>query len=73
MARKLLEDGTFLSVLPRYAIAASVAGGNVCVLPVSGLSLTQTVQIVLHRDKVPTPQLKGFVTVLTDRIQTMIA
>lgn len=73
MARKLLKDGTFLSVLPRYAIAASIAGGSVCVLPVSGLSLTQTVQIVLHRDKVPTPQLTGFVTVLTDQIHIQIA
>lgn len=73
MARKLLEDGRFLSVLPRYAIAASVAGGGVCVLPVSGLSLTQTVQIVLHRDKVPTPQLTGFVTVLTNQLHMQIA
>lgn len=73
MARKLLQVGTFLSVLPRYAIAASIADGSVCVLPMSGLSLTQTVQVVLHRDKVPTPQLTGFVAVLTDRIHERIA
>ena len=73
MVRKILEDGMFLSVLPRYAIATSVASGSVCVLPVSGLSLTQTVQIALHRDKVPTPQLTGFVTVLTNQIHMRIA
>lgn len=68
MARKLLEDGRFLSVLPRYTLADSLAADKLCELPVTGLDIRQAVQTILHKDKVPTKQLLGFAALLEARM-----
>ncbi len=60
MASRLLEAGPYLSVLPLYTVARAVEAGRLAVLTVAGLELRQTIQVVLHRDKAPLPQLTGF-------------
>lgn len=60
MASRLLETGPYLSILPLYTVARAVEAGRLTVLNVPGLELRQTVQVVLHRDKAPLPQLTGF-------------
>lgn len=60
MAGRLLEAGPYLSILPLYTVAQAVEAGRLTVLNVRGLDLRQTIQVVLHRDKAPLPQLTGF-------------
>lgn len=60
MAGRLLETGPYLSILPLYTVAQAVEEGRLTILHVRGLELRQTIQVVLHRDKAPLPQLKGF-------------
>lgn len=59
-ACRLVEQAPFLSVLPLYCVKASVDKGLLTILPVEQWNQTQRVQLVLHRSKVLTPQLKGF-------------
>lgn len=63
-ARDLLLDGQFVSLLPWYTVGADVEAGRLCVLSVPEWSLTQSIQIVLHRNKVVTPQIRGFLSEL---------
>lgn len=60
MAGRLLEEGPYLSILPLYTVAQAVEAGRLTVLRVPGLEMRQTIQVVLHRDKAPVPQLTGF-------------
>ena len=59
-ACRLVEQEPFLSVLPFYTVYSSVQAGRVCVLPVPDWNQMQSVQLVLHRSKAMTPQIKGF-------------
>lgn len=63
-ARDLLLAGQFVSLLPWYTVGADVEAGRLRVLSVPEWSLTQSIQIVLHRNKVVTPQIKGFLSEL---------
>ena len=60
MAGRLLEAGPYLSILPFFTVAQGVEAGRLAVLRVPGLEMKQTIQVVLHRDKAPVPQLTGF-------------
>lgn len=59
-ACRLVEKGSCLSLLPLYAVGAAAERGKVCILRVAGAEQTQSIQIVLHKSHVVTPQLKGF-------------
>ncbi len=60
-ARRLVEqEASFLSVLPLYTVQKSVQEGKLCVLRIPGWQYTQSVQLVLHRNKALTPQIEGF-------------
>lgn len=63
-ARDLLLAGQFVSLLPWYTVGADVEAGRLRVLSVPEWSLTQSIQIVLHRNKVVTPQIRGFLSEL---------
>ena len=41
------------------------------VIDIAGFDLTQDIQAVLHRDKVPVPQLRGFADIFRERIETL--
>ena len=59
-ALKLISKGNYLSVLPDYSIKKAVQQGSITQLHVSGFSSTQTVQFLIHKNKVITPQIEGF-------------
>lgn len=59
-ARRLVERGLFLAVLPLYTVQDSIRLGRLCPLTVPEWSGLQYVQMVLHHSKVITPQIQGF-------------
>lgn len=60
-ARRLVErEASFLSVLPLYTVQRSIQEGKLCILRIPGWQYTQSVQLVLHRNKALTPQIEGF-------------
>ena len=63
-ARDLLLGGAYLSLLPWYTVRADVEAGRLKLLSVPAWELTQSVQMVLHRSKVVTPQIDGFLSEL---------
>ena len=60
-ARELLRAGVYLSLLP-WVHGARGRGDRTaaCACPSLEWELTQAVQMVLHRSKVVTPQIEGF-------------
>ena len=64
-ARDLLLGGSYLSLLPWYTVRADVEAGLLKLLSVTGWDITQSVQMVLHRSKVLTPQIEGFLSELS--------
>lgn len=59
-AMRLVSKGNFLSVLPLYTVAHAARQGLINILPVTNFKDTPSVQIVLHANKVMTPQIEGF-------------
>ncbi|USF31243.1 LysR family transcriptional regulator [Clostridium sp. MD294] len=59
MARRLVEQGNFLAVLPEYTVKVSTHQKTIKILPVSDFIQSQFIQIILHKNKVITPQIKG--------------
>ncbi|MBO5556029.1 MAG: LysR family transcriptional regulator [Oscillospiraceae bacterium] len=70
-ARRLVERAPFVSVLPLYTVKASAEAGTLCILNVPHWEHRQRIQTVLHRSKVATPQIEGFLQEL-QRILTQI-
>lgn len=68
MARKLVEKGEFLSVLPRYSVQNAINTGALYELELPEVSLVQSVQIIAHVNKLITPQIEGFVEALKKTI-----
>jgi len=69
MARRLVEKELFLSVLPLYTVKEAAAQGRIKILDIPEYSLTQSVQIVSHANKVLTPQVDGFMRILRTGIE----
>ena len=59
-ATRLVSKGNFVSVLPRYTVVHAVKKGDVAILPVKNFHDPFYVQMVLHVNKVMTPQIEGF-------------
>lgn len=59
-ACRLVEKGCCLSLLPLYAVKTVAEQGKIRILRILGEEQMQSVQIVLHKSRVVTPQLKGF-------------
>lgn len=64
MAIRLLESNPYLTVLPRYAAEAQVQSGRIVVLPVEDCHMEQYRQLVHHKDKVITPQIRAIADVI---------
>ena len=64
-ARELLLEGAYLSLLPWYTVCADVEAGRLRRLSIPEWHLSQAVQMVLHRSKVVTPQIEGFLAELS--------
>lgn len=66
MAIRLLESHPYLTVLPRYAAETQVQSGSIVILPVEDCKMEQYRQLVHHRDKVITPQIRAFADVIAE-------
>lgn len=66
MAIRLLEKRPYLTVLPRYAAEAQVCSGNIVILPVEDCKMEQYRQLVHHKDKVITPQIRAIAEVIAE-------
>lgn len=64
MAIRLLEKHPYLTVLPRYAAEQQVRTGSIVVLPVADCHMEQHRQLVHHKDKVITPQIRALAEVI---------
>lgn len=63
-ARELILEEDFISLLPLYTVRSYVKAGRLCILNVPEWELCQSVQMILHRSKVVTPQIDGFLSEL---------
>lgn len=68
-AKELILEEDFISLLPLYTVQSYVKAGQLCVLKVPEWKLSQSVQMILHRSKVVTPQIDGFLS----ELQTALA
>lgn len=68
MTMQLLEDHPYLSVLPRYTARRYIEEGQVAILPVLDCHMQQWSQLVHHRDKVITPQIRVMASVIADAV-----
>ena len=68
MARKLVEKGSFLSVLPQYSVESAVEKGKIRILPVEDFSETQYIQLALHPNKILTPHVSSFLDLLVEKL-----
>ena len=64
MAIRLLEKNPYLTVLPRYAAEQQVRKGSIVVLPLTDCHMEQYRQLVHHKDKVITPQIRAIADVI---------
>ena len=64
MAIRLLEKHPYLTVLPKYAAEQQVRDGSIVILPVSDCHMEQYRQLVHHKDKVITPQIRAIADVI---------
>lgn len=71
-ARRMVEKGDFLSLLPEYTAADSVEAGSLVILDIPELCIPQEIQIILHKDKVVTPQVKGMAEELEKQIKAVL-
>ena len=62
MVMQLLEHNPYLSVLPRYTARRRAEEGRLVILPVTDCHMEQWSQLVHHRDKVLTPQIRAMVS-----------
>lgn len=69
VACELVEKNDYISLLPYYVVRRSVLSGKVKVLNSKGFSFNQAVQVILHKNRVRTPQIKGAVEILSEAIK----
>lgn len=60
-ACRLVEKGNFFSVIPYYSVQKAEKSGKVKVFSVPEMKISQAVQIILHSNKVQTPQIAGLI------------
>ncbi len=59
-ALQLIGQGEYLAILPDYSAKEAVRAGRVVQLDIPSFSQSQTVQFLVHKNKVLTPQIEGF-------------
>ena len=69
MACRLVEENNYLSVLPLYSVENSVEARRVKILPLTDFSITEHIQLVLYKNKVVTPQIRGALEELRKAVQ----
>ena len=72
-ACRIVEHGNFLSVLPLYTVKNAADAGIIKILNVPHWKHRQSIQMILHRSKVITPQVEGFLEELVVILGTALA
>ncbi len=72
-ARRIVEQGDFLSVLPLYAVGSSAKEGKIKILNIPQWKHSESVQMVLHKSKVVTPQIEGFLQEMAAILKATLA
>jgi len=67
-ACRMSESGSFVSLLPYYTVSDSVEKGKINILNLKEVYIPQEIQIILHKDKIITPQVKG----LAEELQKLL-
>ena len=70
-AAGMAEKDEIIAVIPYYTAAKAIREGRLCALDIAGFDLNQDIQAVLHRDKVPVPQLRGFADLFRKSIEKL--
>ncbi len=71
-ALRIVEKGKFSSVLPYYAVKEENITGKVSVLNIPEWKYYQAIQSVLHRNKMVTPQIRGFLEELHQSLNRIL-
>ena len=72
MARQLVENSDYVSLLPFYSVKESVGEGKLAVLQVPELELSQKVQVIYCSQKFITPQIAGFMEEATGVLNDLL-
>ncbi|MDD2217993.1 MAG: LysR family transcriptional regulator [Eubacteriales bacterium] len=72
MAVRLVESGDYISFLPGYTAREAIEQGTIVILDILKFDQTQSVQIILHENKVITPQIEGFLEEAASIFDTML-
>ena len=72
MARQLVEQSDYVSLLPIYSVKESIDSGKISVVHVPELSISQRVQILYYSQKFITPQITGFLEEATAVLGTLM-
>ena len=59
-ALNLISQENYLAIVPDYSVKQAIPEGQIVRLEIPGFSQTQTVQFLVHKNKVITPQIEGF-------------
>lgn len=69
-ATRLVSKGNFVSILPLYTVMQASKQHLVHILPIKDFHDTPSIQMVLHANKVMTPQIEGFLQEIRTTIET---
>ena len=72
MAIRLLEKNPFLTVLPKFAAMPQLQDGSIVALKIEDCRMEQYRQLVHHKDKVITPQIRIFADVIAQNAGTTL-
>lgn len=62
----LLKSNPYLSCLPKYSIEKETARGQLKILDIPELEMSQYIQVFYHKNKVITPQIRGFIDTISE-------
>ena len=68
MAIRMIAENDYLTVLPRFASNRKFGETNIVALPLSDCHMEQWSQLIYHRDKVVTPQIRSMAEVIAEAV-----
>lgn len=68
MAIRMIAENNYLTVLPRFAAQRKGGESNIVALPISDCKMEQWSQLIHHRDKVITPQIRAIADVIAEAV-----
>ena len=68
MAIRMITENNYLTVLPRFAAHRKGGESNIVALPISDCRMEQWSQLIHHRGKVITPQIRAMAEVIAEAV-----